>query len=137
MSLLRRNNVKIFGHGEQPMLFGHGFGCDQNMWRYITPAFLNRYKIVLFDHVGSGSSDLIAYDREKYGTLHGYADDVLEICKYLELENIIFVGHSVGATIGMLSAIKEPGQFNKLVLIGPSPCYINDEGYIGGSIKKT
>ena len=116
------------------MVFAHGYGCDQNMWRFITPAFEDAYKIVLFDHVGAGKSEISAFNKVKYETLHGYASDVLEICRALDLKQAIFVGHSVSAMIGALAAIKEPERFEKLVMIGPSPCYINgeDDGYIGG-----
>ncbi len=113
-------------------MFAHGFGCDQNMWRFVTPAFQQHYKIVLFDHVGAGNSDLSAYDASKYNTLNGYSTDIQEICHELDLQDVIFVGHSVGAMMGVLSAIESPDLFSKLVLIGPSPCYINDENYIGG-----
>ncbi len=130
--VLKRNNVRVIGEGHQPMLFAHGYGCDQNMWRFITPAFADRYKIVLFDHVGHGRSDASAFNHQKYGTLGGYAEDVLDICRRLASENIIFVGHSVSAMIGVLAALKEPHRFDKLVLIGPSPCYINDGDYMGG-----
>ncbi|WP_207436046.1 alpha/beta fold hydrolase [Sabulibacter ruber] len=129
---LERNNVKVFGKGKQAMVFGHGFGCDQNMWRYITPSFQQRYRIVLLDHVGAGQSDQKAYDYTKYASLRGYAEDINEICRHLGLRDAIFVGHSVGAMIGVLSAIQEPGLFEKLVLIGPSPCYFNDGDYTGG-----
>ena len=132
MSALQRNNVKVSGKGTQPILFAHGFGCDQHMWRFVTPAFEENYKIVLFDHVGTGQSDLSAYNRAHYSTLNGYADDVLEICSELGVTHGIFVGHSVSAMIGILTAIKEPDRFEKLVLIGPSPCYINDANYVGG-----
>src|SRR5689334_25325570 len=108
MSVLTRHNVNIWGRGSTPMLFAHGFGCDQNMWRAITPAFADDYKIVLFDHVGAGRSDLSAYDRKKYSSLQGYADDVLEICDALEIRDGIFVGHSVSAMIGILAAITNP-----------------------------
>jgi sigma-B regulation protein RsbQ len=131
-SVLKRNNVQVSGRGRRPMIFAHGFGCDQNMWRFITPAFEADYRIVLFDHVGAGRSDLAAYDRVKYGTLQGYADDVLEICRELDLADAVFVGHSVSAMIGVLAAIQEPDRFDKLVLVGPSPCYINEGDYIGG-----
>ena len=114
------------------MVFAHGYGCDQAMWRLIAPAFADDYRIVLFDHVGAGRSDLAAYDRRKYSTLQGYADDLLEICAELEVEGGVFVGHSVSAMIGVLAAIKEPTRFSQLVLIGPSPRYINDDGYVGG-----
>ncbi|CAN5820593.1 sigma factor SigB/phosphatase RsbP regulator RsbQ [soil metagenome] len=129
---LSRNNVQVMGKGNQPMIFGHGFGCDQKMWRYLIPAFQEDYKIVLLDYVGTGNSDISCFDPVKYGCLRGYTQDILEICDRLELANAIFVGHSVGAIIGILAAIKEPERFDKLVLIGPSPCYLNKEDYVGG-----
>jgi len=129
---VKRNNVKVFGNGDEVMLFAHGFGCDQNMWRFITPAFEDAYKIVVFDHVGSGKSDLSAYEFEKYDSLEGYADDIIEFCNELSLEDIVFVGHSVSAMIGVHSVIKEPTLFKKIIMIGPSARYINDKDYIGG-----
>lgn len=132
-NILVRNNVRVFGKGTQPMMFAHGFGCDQNMWRFVTPAFEEDYQIVLFDYVGSGKSDLHAYDPGRYGDLNGYAQDVLDICAALELTDLIYVGHSVSSVIGMLASIQEPARFERLILIGPSPCYINDPpAYIGG-----
>lgn len=131
-SVRQRNNVRVFGAGTQPMIFAHGFGCDQNMWRWITPAFENDYRIVLYDHVGAGNSDLSAYRSEKYSRLDGYAADLLEICAAEELSDVIFVGHSVSAMIGVLAAINEPARFAKLILVGPSPCYVNDGDYVGG-----
>jgi sigma-B regulation protein RsbQ len=116
----------------QPMMFAHGFGCDQNMWRHVAPEFEDEYRVVLFDSVGAGGSDLAAYDRAKYASLDGYAEDVLEICRELELRDVIFVGHSVSAMVGALAAAKEPARFAKLILVGPSPRYIDDEGYVGG-----
>jgi sigma-B regulation protein RsbQ len=132
MNVVKRNNINVFGKGEETIMFGHGFGCDQKMWRFVAPAFQQQYRIVLFDHVGAGESDLSAYDRDKYSTLHGYASDIVEICQHLDLQDVIFVGHSVSAMMGALSAIKNPRLFKKLILIGPSPCYINDGDYIGG-----
>jgi sigma-B regulation protein RsbQ len=132
MSVLRRNNVHVSGTGQQAMIFAHGFGCDQHMWRLVAPAFEDRYRIVLFDHVGAGNSDLAAYDAVKYSTLQGYAEDVLEICDALDVRDGIFVGHSVSAMIGVLAATKAPERFAELVLVGPSPCYINDGAYVGG-----
>jgi sigma-B regulation protein RsbQ len=132
MSVLVRNNVTISGRGQVPMLFAHGFGCDQHMWRFVAPAFEDDYKVIRFDHVGAGHSDLAAYNRTRYSTLDGYAEDVLEICRELGVAGGVFVGHSVSAMIGVLAAIKEPERFEKLVLIGPSPCYINDGDYVGG-----
>ncbi|WP_018614839.1 alpha/beta fold hydrolase [Segetibacter koreensis] len=134
--VLSRNNVKVFGEG-QAMLFAHGFGCDQNMWRFITPAFEKQYKIVLFDYVGSGNSDISAYNREKYSDLNGYANDVLDIINTLDLQDIIFVGHSVSSMIGLLAAIKQPDRFDKLIFVGPSARYINEApSYTGGFEKK-
>jgi sigma-B regulation protein RsbQ len=132
MSVVRRNNVKELGAGTRAMIFAHGYGCDQAMWRLVAPAFADDFRVVLFDHVGAGRSDLAAYDRRKYSTLHGYADDLLEICAELGVEGGVFVGHSVSAMIGVLAAIKEPERFSRLVLIGPSPRYIDDDGYVGG-----
>lgn len=130
--VIERNNVRVNGRGTQPMLFAHGFGCDQNMWRYVVPAFADDYRIVLFDYVGSGQSDKSAYNRERYGTLDGYAQDVLDVIHALDLRDVIFVGHSVSSMIGVLAANREPDRFARLVLIGPSPRYINDDGYVGG-----
>lgn len=130
--ILARNNVRVLGRGEQPMLFAHGFGCDQNMWRYVTPAFEDDYRIVLFDYVGSGHSDSSAYDARKYSTLDGYATDVLDVIHALDLHDVIFVGHSVSSMIGVLAANREPDRFDRLILIGPSPRYINDDQYVGG-----
>jgi sigma-B regulation protein RsbQ len=133
MSVVRRNNVTLCGEPSgPPMVFAHGFGCDQNMWRLVVPAFEDDYRIVLFDHVGAGGSDLSAYDPERYASLEGYASDVLEICRELELEGVVFVGHSVSAMIGVLAATQEPERFAKLVLVSPSPRYLDDEGYVGG-----
>jgi sigma-B regulation protein RsbQ len=118
------------------MVFAHGFGCDQNMWRFITPAFEKDYKIVLFDYVGAGKSDLSSYNSERYSDLNGYAADVLEICTELNLTDVIFVGHSVSSMIGMIAAIKQPHRFADLVFVGPSPCYINESDYVGGFERK-
>jgi sigma-B regulation protein RsbQ len=132
-NVLKRNNVKVLGAGQQPMLFAHGFGCDQNMWRYVSPAFADDYKIVLFDYVGSGKSDLAAYDAARYSSLDGYARDVLDVVHALDLKDVVFVGHSVSAIVGVLAANREPDRFSSLVLIGPSPRYINDApDYFGG-----
>lgn len=127
-----RNNVKIKGNGTRTMMFAHGFGCDQNMWRYLVPAFENEYRIVLFDYVGAGKSDISSYNAERYSSLQGYAQDVLEICRELEIKHTIFVGHSVSCMIGLLAALEKPEFFSHLIMIGPSPCYINKDGYTGG-----
>ncbi|MDH2425977.1 alpha/beta hydrolase [Sphaerisporangium sp. TRM90804] len=114
------------------VMLAHGFGCDQNMWRLVAPALARDFRVVTFDHVGSGRSDLSAWEAERYAALDGYADDVLRICRELDLPEVVFVGHSVSAMIGVLAAIREPDRFAKLVLLVPSPCYIDDEGYRGG-----
>lgn len=132
MDVQRRNNVHVMGQGPATMMFAHGFGCDQNMWRLMAPAFQERFRVVLFDLVGSGMSDLAAYDRAKYDTLRGYADDVLEIADQFATGPVVFAGHSVSAMIGMLADLKAPGRFAAQVMIGPSPSYINDDGYEGG-----
>jgi sigma-B regulation protein RsbQ len=130
--ILTRNNVRTFGQGTQPMLFAHGFGCDQNMWRLVTGAFQQDYRIVLFDYVGSGKSDVAAYDPVRYASLDGYADDVLDVIHALDLREVIFVGHSVSSMVGVIAANREPDRFEHLVMIGPSPRYIDDDGYVGG-----
>jgi sigma-B regulation protein RsbQ len=135
MSILQRNHVTVSGRGKQPMLFAHGFGCDQNMWRFVAPAFED-YRTILFDHVGAGKSDLSAYQPEKYRRLDGYAADVLEICRELDLWEVVFVGHSVSAMIGVLAAIQKPERFSRLILVGPSPCYINESDYRGGFARE-
>ncbi|MET0984575.1 MAG: alpha/beta hydrolase [Steroidobacteraceae bacterium] len=132
MSIERRNNVTISGQGDRAMVFAHGFGCDQNMWRFVAPAFAADFKIVLFDHVGAGGSDLCAFSPEKYSRLEGYADDVVEIGRSLNLKDAVFVGHSVSAMIGVLAARKAPDLFEQLIMIGPSPRYIDDGDYLGG-----
>jgi sigma-B regulation protein RsbQ len=132
VSALERNNVKVIGSGKRALVLAHGFGCDQNMWRFIVPAFESDFKVITFDQVGAGGSDLSAYSKQKYSSLQGYADDLLEICHELALTNIVYVGHSVSAMIGVLAAAVEPKLFSKLVLVGPSPRYINDGDYVGG-----
>ncbi|MCS3496297.1 sigma-B regulation protein RsbQ [Bradyrhizobium japonicum] len=129
---IKRNNVRVRGAGRRTMIFAHGFGCDQNMWRFVAPAFEKDFMTVVFDHVGAGGSDLSAYDSAKYSTLSGYAKDVVEIGTELGLKDSVFVGHSVSSMIGVLAARQAPGMFGKLVLIGPSPRYIDDDGYVGG-----
>jgi len=133
VSVLTRNNVQVHGPADgQPMLFAHGFGCDQSMWRFVWPAFGDRYRVVLFDHVGYGGSDASAFDPRRHSSLEGYAGDVVAICDELDLDRVVFVGHSVSAMIGVLVAIARPERFDRLVLVGPSPRYLDDEGYVGG-----
>ena len=132
-----RNAVTLTGlETGRPMMFAHGYGCDQNMWRAVAPAFAATHRVVLFDHVGSGKSDLSAYDDDRYSTLDGYATDVLEILHDNDLRDVVFIGHSVSAMIGLLAAAREPERFDRLVLIGPSPRYIDDEPYRGGFLLK-
>jgi sigma-B regulation protein RsbQ len=130
--ILKRNNVRIIGEGDEVMMFAHGFGCDQNVWRHLIKAYQARYKLVVFDFVGSGQSDLSAYDAERYSSLDGYATDVIEIIEALHLRNVIFIGHSVSCMTGLRAAIKQPQYFSKLIFVAPSPCYINDGDYVGG-----
>jgi sigma-B regulation protein RsbQ len=133
VDVVDRNNVVVSGRPDgRPVVFAHGFGCDRNMWRYVAPEFEADHRVVLFDHVGAGHSDISAYDREKYGSLRGYVDDVLEILDALRLTGVVFVGHSVSAIIGVLAAAERPELFDRLVLVGPSPRYVDDQGYVGG-----
>ena len=133
MSAVQRNNVNQYGMPDgQPMLFSHGFGCDQTMWRFVWPGFAGAHRIVLFDHVGAGGSDWSAFDHERYSSLGGYADDVVAMCDELGLEDVVFVGHSVSAMIGVLAAAERPELFARLVLVAPSPRYMDDEDYVGG-----
>jgi sigma-B regulation protein RsbQ len=137
VDVLRRNNVAVTGQPDgRPIVFAHGFGCDQNMWRYVAPAFAATHRVVLFDHVGAGGSDLSAYDPGRYASLQAYADDVRAICAALELRDVVFVGHSVSAMVGVLAAADEPERFGALVLVGPSPRYLDDEGYTGGFTRE-
>ncbi len=114
------------------MVFAHGFGCDQHMWRFVAPAFEADHRVVLFDHLGAGASDASAYDPARYSSLDAYADDVVEICRALGLTGATFVGHSVSSMIGMLAADRAPELIGRLVMVAPSPRYIDDEGYTGG-----
>ncbi len=132
MTTKQRNNVHVAGEGPATLFFAHGFGCDQNMWRLLEPAYRTRYRTVLFDLVGSGTSDIQAYDRTKYASLRGYAEDVVEIVREFSVGPAVFVGHSVSAMIGLLADLQAPGAFAAQIMIGPSPCYINDGDYVGG-----
>ncbi|TGE25126.1 alpha/beta hydrolase [Hymenobacter aquaticus] len=132
MNILKRNNVTVSGSGEQTILFVHGFGCDQHMWRLVAPAFESRYQVVLLDLVGAGQSDLAAYHPKRYDTLAAHAEDVLAVLRELRVEQAVLVGHSVSAMIVMLAAIREPARVARLVFVAPSPRYLNDEGYVGG-----
>ncbi|MFI5977464.1 alpha/beta fold hydrolase [Streptomyces sp. NPDC051452] len=133
MDIRRRNNVTLTGPADAPaVVLAHGFGCDQNMWRLIVPALAERHRVVLFDYVGSGGSDLSAWSRERYSSLEGYARDAAEVCEELDLERAVFVGHSVSAMVGVLAARAVPERIGALVMVGPSPRYIDDDGYRGG-----
>jgi sigma-B regulation protein RsbQ len=132
LAATQRNNVQMRGSGDVPMVFAHGFGCDQNMWRHVAPLFQRDFQTVLFDFVGAGNASLEAYEPERYSSLSGYADDVIEIIDELDLTGVVFVGHSVSATIGIIAATRRPELFSKLILVGPSPRYIDDGDYVGG-----
>ncbi|MFI9778038.1 alpha/beta fold hydrolase [Streptomyces sp. NPDC051956] len=129
----RRNNVTVTGRKDGPvLLLAHGFGCDQNMWRLVVPMLAEDFHVVLFDYVGSGHSDPSAWSEQRYSSLGGYALDVLEICEELDLREVTFVGHSVSAVVGVLAAAEAPQRFSRLVMVAPSPCYIDEDGYRGG-----
>ncbi len=133
MDIRRRNNVNVIGRADAPaLLLAHGFGCDQNMWRLVVPALAERYRVVLFDYVGSGGSDLSAWNEERYSSLDGYAQDVVDVCEELDLRQAVFVGHSVSSMVGVLAARSAPERIGAMVMVTPSPCYIDDEGYRGG-----
>ncbi|MFJ4626819.1 alpha/beta fold hydrolase [Streptomyces sp. NPDC088847] len=133
MDIGRRNNVTITGNPEgRTVVLAHGFGCDQNMWRLTVPALAAEYRVVLFDYVGAGRSELSAFSKARYSSLEGYAQDVEEICEAFDLRDAVFVGHSVSAMIGVLAAARTPERIGALVMIAPSPCYIDDDGYHGG-----
>jgi sigma-B regulation protein RsbQ len=136
MTVQTRNNVRVSGNGPATMFFAHGFGCDQNMWRLLEPVYARRYRTVVFDLVGSGASDLSAYVPDKYASLQGYADDVVELVEEFGQGPALFVGHSVSGMIGMLADLKAPERFAAQLMIGPSPCYINDGDYLGGFTRK-
>jgi sigma-B regulation protein RsbQ len=132
-AILKRNNVNIYGAGSQPIMFAHGFGCDQTVWQGIAPSFYAQYQVVLFDYVGGGRSDAGAFSAERYGDLRGYAQDVIDICLALDLSRLIFIGHSISGMIGVLASLHMPERFERLIMIGASPCYINHApDYVGG-----
>jgi sigma-B regulation protein RsbQ len=132
MDILKRNNVKVFGEGEQTMVFAHGYGCDQHVWSDMLADFSKDHKIVTFDYVGAGESDLSAYTKERYNTLNGYVEDLLEIYEALGLKDSILVAHSVSSMIGLLAGIRKPELFSRMIFVGPSPRYLNDGDYTGG-----
>jgi len=135
--VLIRNNVKLIGKGSKTLFLAHGFGCDQNMWRFLTPELVKHFTIVLFDYVGSGGSDISQYNKKRYSQLEGYAEDIIEIADALQLVNAIFIGHSVSSMIGAIAAIKKPDLFSKLIMICPSPCFLNfPPDYFGGFDKQ-
>lgn len=137
MAMIRkRNNVTVLGQGKKVLVFGHGFGCDQTLWLPLIQHFEQEYKIILFDYVGAGKSDLSCYDERKYNTLEGYAEDILDVIEELQVEKVIFIGHSISSMISLHAAIKKPQYFSKLIMIGPSPCYVNDGEYRGGFEKE-
>lgn len=133
MDVRSRNNVRVVGAEQGPtIVLAHGFGCDQNLWRRVTERLAPDFRVVLFDHVGSGASDPAAWDADRYSSLRGYADDILELLRELDLRDVVFVGHSVAAMMGVLAVGADPSRFAKLVLLAPSPCYVDDADYRGG-----
>lgn len=135
--IISRNNVRVTGQGKRTIVLAHGFGCDQNMWRFMWPALERHFKVVVFDYVGSGKSRLFSYDKKRYQALDGYAQDVIEVCDTLGLEDVIFVGHSVSSIIGMIASQLRPELFSKLVMVCPSPCFLNlGSEYSGGFDKE-
>ncbi len=133
MSVTDRHHVTVLGDpAGRPMLFAHGFGCDQSMWRFVAPEFARDHRVVLFDHLGAGRSDLSAYDPARHASLDGYADDVVALCRELELTDVVLVGHSVSAIIGVLAVARAPELFASLVMVSPSPRYSDDDDYVGG-----
>ena len=131
--IIKRNNVRIEGNGKVTLLLAHGFGCDQTMWRFLAPYLVDNYRLITFDYVGSGRSDMSAFKPELYQSLEGYARDVIDVCDALELDHVTFIGHSVSATIGMLASIVRPELFSNLIMLSPSPCFINyPPDYHGG-----
>lgn len=132
-TILKRNNVRIVGSGSKTLVLAQGFGCDQNMWRFLTPTLSKHFRLVLFDYVGSGGSDISAFDRKRYSSLEGYANDLLDVCFALDLQDATLVGHSVSAMIGMIAAKTMPERFSNLVMVCPSPCFLNNPPhYLGG-----
>lgn len=135
-NILQRNNVVVSGRGQDSMVFSHGFGCDQKMWRFVAPAFEDDFRVVLFDHVGCGGSQIAAYDERRHATLQGYADDLIEVIHAARAGGCVFVGHSVGATIGLLAAIRQPALFSRLVMVCASPHYLNDPPHYMGGLER-
>jgi sigma-B regulation protein RsbQ len=131
--ILRRNNVRISGQGDRTVLFVHGLGCDQRMWRYVAPTFEVDFQVILMDLPGCGQSDLSAFDVDRYSKLEGYAQDILEVIEALDLQDVVFVGHSVGSMLGAIASIRQPERFSQIVMVAPSPCYLNHPpDYLGG-----
>lgn len=132
MTILKRNNVNVSGQGKRPIMFAHGFGCDQTMWRDVAPDFERDHKVILFDLTGAGQSDLTAYDFRRYSSLDGHADDIVAITEEMDLADTVLVGHSVSAITAALASVKSPARFAAIVLVSPSPCFLNDDDYRGG-----
>lgn len=137
VNINRRNNTRVLGATGPVLLYAHGFGCSQNMWSRITPAFADTHRQILFDYVGSGQSDLAAFDVRRYSSLHGYAQDVIDVCDAYGLTSgVTFVGHSVSCSVGLLASIVRPELFERLVLIGPSPCFLNEPPHYTGGFER-
>lgn len=134
MDIIKRNNVTIIEGDGPTIIYAHGFGCNKDMWRGITSEFEGKYRQVLFDYVGSGQSDLSAFDVDKYSKISGYTQDILDVCEALKLtSDVIFVGHSVSCSAGILASLIKPDLFRCLILVGPTPCFLNQSPeYLGG-----
>ncbi len=133
IDVLKRNNVHVVGNpAGRALVFAHGFGCSQEIWKNVAPRFTDDFRVVLFDHVGAGGSDLSAYNKGKYDSIDGYADDILDILEALDLTDVVYVGHSVSSMMGVVASVKDPSRFGQLILVGPSPRYVDDGPYKGG-----
>jgi len=131
-AVCKRHHVRVIGQGPQTLLFCNGFNCNQQVWNYLTPKLATRYRLVLYDQIGTGQADSSAYDPQKYATIQGLVQDLLDICEALDLQQVVVVGHSLGATVALLAAIQAPRYFAKAILLAASPCYVNEPGYYGG-----
>lgn len=131
-SVLERHHVNVIGHGDRVLMLAHGLGCDQSVWEPVVRDLSRDHRVVLFDYVGSGRSDTRAWHPDRYATLDGHARDVLAILDALQAPPVVYIGHSVSCSIGVLAAVARPARFDRLILVAPNPCFINEPGYVGG-----
>jgi sigma-B regulation protein RsbQ len=128
-----RHHLAVIGEGPRTIVLAHGFGCDQRAWRHVAADLARDHRVVLFDHMGCGRSDAAQWTPQRYATLNGYAQDVVDICAQLPWRDLVYVGHSISGSIGILAAIAAPQYFDRLILVGPSPRFLNDPpDYMGG-----